>query len=562
MTAYEPVRSLPGVVYPTPARLREYVSKGCLELKTLNTAFRETMHHFAQRTAIRALDSGRTYTYSQLDELSEQFGAGLLARGLQPGDRVIVQIGNTEELFFALHGCFKAGLIPIATLPTHREHEIAFLAAQAEARAHLVQVDLRNGELVNVARAAADVCPSMKVLVGIRGIAGVSGSITWEELLDGMGPAEARRMLRDIKVGPLDVAILQLSGGTTGTPKMIPRFHAEYLLNMRLWAERSHYDENTVVFWPLPIIHNAGLVCGPGPVHLYGGHVVLQQSLEPRALLSALQRERVTLTAAPIPIIVRLQDSGLLPQHDLSSITDFITAGETALVERDLRVPGYHLFGMSEGLCMRTTQADPLQARHDTVGCPLSPCDEVRLLEPGTEQEVPLGSIGELCCRGPYTLHGYYKAEEHNRRAFTSDGFYRSGDLMKAHRIGAATYYSFEGRIKDNIDRGGEKINAEELERLIVEHSSVREVAVIGVPDREFGERVCACLILESDCGPVSVEELRAFLLALGLAKFKCPERIEIVDNFPVTQVGKVSKPALRETIIGRMRRTTSSGSE
>lgn len=539
---------MPGVVYPDPVRLARYVDAGLLGTVSLGQAFHAAAARTPDRVAIQNRDSGRHMTYGEMDRLSDQFGAALLELGLVPRDRVIFQIGNVEELFLCLYGCFKAGLIPIATLPNHREQEIGFVADFTEARAHIVQANFRRGELATFASAMAERCGTLEHLLTVCSDGSGPGQ-SLEALAAQQDPRAARKRLDALDIDPFDVAIFQLSGGTTGIPKIIPRFHNEYLYNMAAWADASSYGTDSVVYWPLPIIHNAGLVCGAPPVHLRGGCVLVQQSLEPAAILEAIQAHRVTTTVAPIPLIVRLIDSGLIGQYDLSSLRDFITAGETVLVERELKVPGYHLFGMSEGLCMRTRPAHDRRAREQTVGQPLSALDEVRLLRPGTEDPVAPGEVGELCCRGPYTIAGYYKAPEHNEKAFTRDGFYRSGDLMRAHEFDGETFYSFEGRMKDNIDRGGEKISAEEVERAVLQHPAVREVAVVGMPDREFGERVCAYVIVEPGCEAPTVTSLRDFLVGLGLAKYKCPEHVEIVETFPVTKVGKVSKPDLKKDI-------------
>lgn len=543
---------LPGVVYPDPARLKQYVDAGFLGRVPLGAALHEAALRFGDRVAIIGRETGRVITYHEMDELSDRFGAAMLRLGFAPRDRVIFQVGNIEELLFCLYGCFKAGLVPVATLPNHREREIGFIANFVAARGHIIQANFRRGELPAFAEAMAQKCPSLEHLITIGGD-GTTAGHDFAALIEGIDAAEARACLAGLDIDPFDVAMLQLSGGTTGIPKIIPRFHNEYLYNMEAWADASAFDRETKVFWPLPIIHNAGIVCGPPPAHLRGGLVVIQQSLEPRAFLEAIAANRVTTTVAAIPLIVRMIDSGLIGDYDLSSVTDFISAGETALVERAFSVPGYHLFGMSEGLLMRTRPLHPFTARDITVGQPVSAMDEVRLLHPGTDEPVDLGEVGEFCCRGPYTIAGYFNAAEHNRKAFTSDGFYRSGDLMRAHEIDGQIYYSFEGRIKDNIDRGGEKISAEEVERAILEHAAVREVSVVGMPDREFGERVCAYIIPEAANVVPTVGELSDFLGLRGLARYKHPERVEIVDTFPVTKVGKVSKPDLKADIARKL---------
>lgn len=187
---------------------------------------------------------------------------------------------------------------------------------------------------------------------------------------------------------------------------------------------------------------------------------------------------------------------------------------------------------------------DPEDVCLETVGRPVSPGDEVKLLD-DDDNEVPFGQVGELCCRGPYTLRGYFGVPEYNARAFTSDGFYRSGDLMRQHPSGN---YIVEGRKKDLINRGGEKISAEEIENLILSHASVKNVSCIPVPDRHVGERMCACVILRAG-STLSLEELKHFLLGKEIAKFKLPERLEILQDFPLSAFGKVSKKKLGEFI-------------
>lgn len=543
---------LPGVVYPDADRLRRYRDQGILGAVPLGRAFHEAALRAPESIALIGCESGRRYSYGELDTLSDRFGAALLELGLRPRDRVIFQIGNIEELFFCLYGCFKAGIVPIATLPNHREQEIGFIVDFTEARGYIVQANFRGGELPAFAAAMMGKCPTLECLVVINGDPPAGGH-SFGDLVDRQDPAAARARLAALDIDPYDIGMFQLSGGTTGIPKIIPRFHNEYLYNMEAWAEASGYGADTRVYWPLPIIHNAGIVCGAPPAHLRGGCVIVQQSLDPTAILKAVSEHGATLTVASIPLIVRMIDAGIIQDHDLSSLSDLITAGETTLVERSFNVPGHHLFGMSEGLCMRTVPGHPAMARAVTVGQPLSPADEVRILHPGSEEPVAFGDVGELCCRGPYTIAGYYKAEAHNAKAFTADGFYRSGDLMRAHEIDGQVFYSFEGRIKDNIDRGGEKISAEEVERAILDHPAVREVAVVGMPDREFGERVCAYLIAEADRTVPDVAALSAYLKERGLARYKHPERIEVVETFPVTKVGKVSKPALRQDIADKL---------
>jgi 2,3-dihydroxybenzoate-AMP ligase len=205
-------------------------------------------------------------------------------------------------------------------------------------------------------------------------------------------------------------------------------------------------------------------------------------------------------------------------------------------------------FGMAEGMLMFVRFDDPDDVRLETVGRPVSPDDEVRLVD-DDDNEVPFGEVGEFLARGPYTLRGYYGVPEYNTRAFTTDGFYRSGDLMRQHPSGR---YMVEGRKKDLINRGGEKISAEEIENLILQHPAVQNVACIGMPDPVLGERMCACVILRPG-QQLAFAELVQFLSDKEIAKFKLPERVEVLDDFPVSTFGKVSKKALVEMLAAKL---------
>jgi 2,3-dihydroxybenzoate-AMP ligase len=200
-------------------------------------------------------------------------------------------------------------------------------------------------------------------------------------------------------------------------------------------------------------------------------------------------------------------------------------------------------FGMSEGMLFFVRLDDPQEVKLETCGRPICPTDDEVKLVDDEGREVAPGEVGELTCRGPYTLRGYFGVPEYNARQFTPDGFYRSGDLMRRHPSGN---YVVEGRKKDLINRGGEKISAEEIENLILAHPAVQNVACVPVPDSNLGERMCACLILKRGA-KLELAELVEFLKAKEIAKFKLPERMLLCEDFPVSTFGKVSKKALSE---------------
>jgi 2,3-dihydroxybenzoate-AMP ligase len=202
------------------------------------------------------------------------------------------------------------------------------------------------------------------------------------------------------------------------------------------------------------------------------------------------------------------------------------------------------VFGMAEGLLMFVRLDDPDEVRFETVGRPVCEDDEILIVD---DERIPLpdGEVGELLVRGPYTLRGYYGVPEYNARTFTSDGFYCSGDLMRRHPSGN---YIVEGRKKDLINRGGEKISAEEIENLVLSHPAVLNVACVPMPDPVLGERMCA-FVVPKPGRTLTLAELTAFLTEKGLAKFKLPERLELTDDLPLSKFGKVAKNVLTKQV-------------
>jgi non-ribosomal peptide synthetase component E (peptide arylation enzyme) len=209
------------------------------------------------------------------------------------------------------------------------------------------------------------------------------------------------------------------------------------------------------------------------------------------------------------------------------------------------------LFGMGEGLFLTTPPGAPREARATTVGTPLSPLDEIAILDPGSVTELPDGEVGELCCRGPYTVRGYFDAAGHNARAFTADGFYRTGDLACVRVIDGQRYVSIEGRIKEVINRGGEKVNAAEVELLLLRHPRITGAAAVAMPDPRLGERTCAYLVVQGE--PLTMADIREHFAQLQVAKFKWPERVEHLAEIPRTGVGKLDKKYLQADIAAKI---------
>ena len=544
---------LDGVVRFPPEFAARYRAKGYWEDRSLRDVFDEAFERYSDRVAL--IDSERSITYSQLNQTATRLALNLLDHGLEPLDRIVVQLPNNVEFVYLYFALQKLGCIPIMALPTHRYREMSQFVELSGAVACVApdrSKDFDYREMVGRIRAA-----NKQVSLGIIfGDAGGGDFLSLSELMERpSGRSEVE--LEKIKIDPEDPAVFQLSGGTTGIPKLIPRTHNDYIYNSRLASAVTGVGLGEVFLDVLPLAHNLPLACpGLQGYLLHGGKFVVSNSTRSEDIFSLIERHRVTHIAVVPALLIRLISDPSIAKFDLSSLRVIQSGGQRLQPEVRRRakelIPSVTVqenFGMAEGMLMFVRFDDAEDVRMETVGRPLSPDDEVRLVD-DNDLEVAPGEIGELLARGPYTLRGYFGVPEYNARAFTYDGFYRSGDLMRLHPSGN---YMVEGRKKDLINRGGEKISAEEIENLILGHPAVQNVACVPMPDATLGERMCAYIIPRRGKS-LALPELAAFLMEQEIAKHKLPERLEIVDELPLSPFGKVSKKDLTERITQRLK--------
>ena len=533
---------------------RRYREKGYWADRTIADVFSEVCHKYGERIAV--CDKDTEVSYRELDSRAENLALNLLDAGLNPGDIVVLQLGNVLEFVYTYFAFHKIGVRPILALPMHRYRELKQFVEQSNAVASFTAdraKDCDFSDIVNRIQADSSTL-RLKFMLGDvpEGFLSLAELITLPAQRD---PSEIDSIQERIR--PEQPALFLLSGGTTGIPKLIPRSHSDYVYNSRMAASVTGINEDSVLLDVLPIAHNLPLACpGLQGFMLNGAKVVLHTSTRAAQVFGLVQKYGVThIHVVPALLIMWMNDNDVA-NYDLSSIRVIQSGGQRLqpetriLTEKILEnCTVQENFGMAEGMLMFVRLDDPRDVRLETVGRPVCADDEVLLLG-DDDQPVPIGEVGEFCCRGPYTLRGYFNASEHNARAFTTDGFYRSGDLMRQHASGN---YMVEGRIKDLINRGGEKISAEEVENLILAHPSVRNVACVAMPDPVLGEKMCACAILQKDAS-LDLDSLKDFLLSHEIAKFKLPERLEILDEFPLTTFGKVSKKDLVAMVSEKIR--------
>lgn len=510
---------------PWPAEFAaRYRASGYWRGQTFGAFLSSVARAYAGRVAV--VGGEQRWTYAELDDRAHRVAAGFAGAGIRPGDRVVVHLPNIPEFVSSIFGLWRAGAIPVFALPAHRHTELRHFAEQSAAVAILTAREF--------AEVAAQVESVEKVFLA--------------EEFDGAEPRE----LPD--PDPAGVAFLQLSGGSTGLPKLIPRTHDDYLYSVRESARICGLRPESAYLAALPAAHNFPL-SSPGilgALHA-GAKIVLAPRPDADTAFRLIEEERVTISGVVPPLAAAWVQAASRTARDLSSLDVLLVGGAKCgreLAERIGPALGCRLqqvFGMAEGLVCYTRLDDPDDLVLGTQGRPISPDDEIRVVHPDdplatSDDLVAPGEIGALLTRGPYTIRGYYRAEEHNKSAFTDDGFYRTGDLVRQRPSG---HLEVVGRAKEQINRGGEKVAAEEVENHLMAHPGVLDAAVVAVPDAYLGERTCAYVVPAAGAAPTGAE-LRRFVRDRGIAAFKVPDLVEVVGEFPVTGVGKTSKRELR----------------
>ncbi|APO76920.1 2,3-dihydroxybenzoate-AMP ligase protein (plasmid) [Rhizobium etli 8C-3] len=524
-----------------PVELAErYSELGYWRGKELTAPVREQARSNPDKVAL--IDSaGQRLTYAELDRMADRVASALHEWGLRRGDRFILQLPNVIELVTLLLGSIRAGVIPVMVLPTHREQEVSHLARGSGAVAYAITDVEASYDFRSLARRVREAVPTLRKVVVVGGPGNDPSATSYSELV-GMGGGS-------VEIGDLDpssVALFLHSGGTGGLPKLIPRTHNDYEYNARASAELCGFDQSTVYLASLSAAHNFPLAC-PGILGTFivGGTVVLAREPSPESVFALIARHRVTVTAAVPTLAALWLEAREFDDADLSSLRNLQVGGAKLAPSVAVRIHGFlgvrvqQVFGMAEGLLNFTRDEDPTDLVETTQGRPLSPHDEIRLVDEMGE-DVADGEVGELWTRGPYTIRGYVAAPEANERAFTADGFYRTGDLVRRLPTG---HLIVEGRAGDQINRGAEKFSSVEIEEYLLDHPAVREIAVIGVPDASLGQASCA--VVRPVEAPPSLRDLRDFLRSRGVATYKFPDRIRIVDEIPLTRFGKIDRKRL-----------------
>jgi fatty-acyl-CoA synthase len=525
--------------------------------ETIGENLDRTVARVPDHDAVVSVHQGIRQTYAEFHAAVEEVARGLLALGIEPGERVGIWSPNNLEWVTLQYATAKVGAILVNINPAYRTSELAYALGQSGVSTLVLAPRFRTADYVDMLGQVADQLPALgrRVVLGGETPAGAMG---WDELrqagervpVDRLGAREAQLQFDD----PIN---LQYTSGTTGFPKGATLSHHNLLNNGFFIGEGCRYTEADRVAIPVPLYHCFGMVLGNLACTTHGAAMVYpSEAFEPAATLAAVQAERCTAVYGVPTMFIAELEHPRFHEFDYSSLRTGIMAGSPCPVEvmkkvqSDLHMAEVTIcYGMTETspVSFQTAPDDPVDKRVATVGR-IHPHVEAKVIDPDNGRIVPRGTPGELCTRGYLVMLGYWNNDDATGEAIDRAGWMHTGDLAT---VDADGYANIVGRIKDMVIRGGENVYPREVEEFLYQHPAVSDVQVVGVPDPRYGEELCAWVRLKEG-QTVGGEELREWCRG-RIASFKIPRYWKFVDAFPMTVTGKVQKFKMRETSVAEL---------
>jgi 2,3-dihydroxybenzoate-AMP ligase len=496
------------------------------------------------------VDDTHCFTYRELRSKVDRLALGFIGLGIKERQFVLLQIPNWHEYLLAFYALQKIGAIPVLLISRHGLSEILHIAALTDPVAWIGPTRYRNTEYLPMLREVIKETKALRHLLSVRGQEDKAFTPLESLVASGQPTTAELESLEARRPDPMEVSMILLTGGTTGLPKAVPRTHNDYIASVEYHSKAWEITSKDTLLTAAPVSHAQAMHNGVGSVFLNFCKYVITDSTDAEEICRVIEREKVTAFPTVPALVQRIVNLDNLREYNLQSLKKIYCGGAPSPPELVRSVYDkigckfVNALGSSEGLGSMTRLNADLETICTTVGQKDCPYCQYKVLDQ-YGQDVPPGHEGELMAKGPTVFTGYFKSPEDNLTTFTRDGFFKTGDLAKIDESGTIT---ITGRIKETILRGGETISAVAIERLIASHPGVAEVAVIGMPDKALGERICAYVTLKGEAS-LAFQELIVYLRSLGASVLQLPERLEIVDAIPRTKIGKADKRALKEDI-------------
>jgi fatty-acyl-CoA synthase len=519
--------------------------------ETIGRNLARTVAAHPDREALVEVASGRRWSWSELSRDVDAVARGLLALGLEVGDRVGMWAPNCAEWTIVQLATARVGIVLVNVNPAYRTHELAYAVNQSGMRVILAASAFKTSDYRAMVDEVRDDCPALE-----RALYVDTGD--WAELLEGgAGVAEDAVTVRAAGLSPYDPINIQYTSGTTGYPKGATLSHVNILNNGYFTTETIELTAEDRMCIPVPFYHCFGMVMGNLGCTTHGATMVIPApGFDPAVTLQAVQDERCTVLYGVPTMFIAMHSAPGFADYDLTSLRSGIMAGSICPVEvmrrcvDDMHMEGVSIaYGMTETspVSCQTRADDDLERRTATIGR-VHPHVEIKVVDPVTGATVERGETGEFCTRGYSVMLGYWplddpQSREKTAEAIDADGWMHTGDLAVMREDG---YCTIVGRIKDMVIRGGENVYPREIEEFLYTHPDVEDVQVVGVPDERYGEELCAWIKLRPGSEPLDAAAVKVF--ATGkLAHYKIPRYVMLVDDFPMTVTGKIRKVEMRE---------------
>jgi len=532
----------------TDKRIREYTSKGYWEHMTVGDYLDENIKKYPNKIAI-VDPKGRRVTYKELGRMVNRIALGFLKMGIKKGDIISVQLPNWIEFEYTYFALSKIGAIMNPLAATYRQNEVYYILKFSESKAVIITDEFRHFNYLKMMEEVKPKLPSLQHIFVI-GESIPSGMLSFSEFTARCWEDECElKTLEQNKPNANDILVLMYTSGTEAEPKGVLHTHNTIIFGEKSFAQALEISAEDTCFMASPISHASGFAHGVNLPMIVGGKTVLLDIWDPEDALKLIEKEKCTFSMGATPFVRMILDCPNLHKYDISSMRCYLCGGapiprEMVTESSKIGLKVLAVYGLTESIPHTVNRLnDPPEKIYGTDGKPC-PGIEVKIVDDNLK-ELPIGETGEEASRGPNICVGYFKQPEINKKSFDEEGWFYSGDLCRMDKDG---YIIVEGRKKDIIIRGGQNISVKEIEDLLYNHHKIGNVAIVAMPDRRMGEKACAFVIPKAG-ESITLEEVVSFLSEKKVAKFKLPERIEVVGEFPTTPSGKIQKYLLRKDL-------------